>query len=169
MPELIRKARKHVPQRNCRSEPSLPTCPCSHLSGLAVTAHSEYQLASYLSSRLSTSSSNSSSTLSQLIPTLVKVVEEETVHAEDALQGQVCLAWLHRTAHEPDLALSRLPEDIVRQWGHLAGVVAHPIEWTRICLLKAVYIKGTSSLLIWFSYTKPDLSRCMLRREGEYG
>ncbi|KAI9824766.1 MAG: hypothetical protein M1832_001594 [Thelocarpon impressellum] len=128
VPELIRKVSKHVPGRQC----------------LVVTAHSEHQLAAFLSTRPATASSRSTSALTQLIPPLLKVVETETVYVEDALQGLVCIAWLHRTTDEPRQALERLPDEIVREWGHLAGVVAHPIEWTRVCVIKAVYIKAAS-------------------------
>ncbi|KAI9835383.1 MAG: hypothetical protein M1838_005312 [Thelocarpon superellum] len=128
LPEAIRKVRKHAPHRQC----------------LAVTAHSEHQLTLYLSKILRNSSVESSSSLNQLIPPLSAAVEAEKLHTEDSLQGLVCLAWLHRTLGKPDLVLARLPDQIIRQWGHLAGVVAHPVEWTRVCVVKAVYFQGAS-------------------------
>ena len=144
VPELIRKVSKHAPNRRCECATLLLAFAHPPALGLIITAHTEHQLAAFLSARPTTSASRSTAALVQLVAPLLKVVEAETTHVEDVLQGQVCLAWLHRTTNHPDQALERLPTDVVQEWSHLAGVVAHPIEWTRICVVKAVYIKATS-------------------------
>lgn len=114
--------------------------------GLALTARSEAQVAAYTTQRPSTASSTASSGLSQIIPSLLAVVEEEGSHSQDAFQATVCLGWLHYVLDEPGLAVARLPKDSAAVATELAEGGASIGPWTRVCLVKSAFLKGTTRL-----------------------
>jgi hypothetical protein len=77
-----------------------------------------------------------------MIPLLEAAVEEEKTFREDAFQGKVCLAWLHRTVGEPSLALSSLPTAIDQAPESLRKEGAITAKWTHVCIVRAAYICG---------------------------
>lgn len=82
--------------------------------------------------------------LSQYIPKLLEAIELEKTHAEDEFQAQVCLGWIHWQHEELALAISRLPSNIEQDFAQLDGTNKESEEWTKVCALKASYIKGIS-------------------------
>ncbi|RAR11452.1 filamentation protein [Stemphylium lycopersici] len=111
---------------------------------LTLTARSEAQIAAYSSQRPSTSSSAASSGLSHIIPPLLAVVDEEGTPAQDAFQANVCLAWTHYVLDEPGLAVARLPTDFGAVATELAGEAGTLHGWSRVCVVKASYLKGSA-------------------------
>ena len=105
--------------------------------GLALTARTEYKI----TSTSSKSSANTTSDLSSQISPLITAVENETSFPEDALEGQVCLGWLHWTIGEPGLALSRIP-DVDRVTERLTTAGRTLSGWTHVCIVKGAYIRG---------------------------
>ncbi|EKD17866.1 uncharacterized protein L3040_004404 [Drepanopeziza brunnea f. sp. 'multigermtubi'] len=135
VPELVRKVRKHAPQRAC----------------LALTAESEYEV-TQASHHLSTARPNTSATggssqspsFSRHIPLLLEAIEQEKTFLEDGFQAQVCLGWLHWQLGELSLAAARLPKNIEQKFSQFDGTNQESGEWTKVCALKASYIKGQS-------------------------
>ncbi|KAF2446500.1 hypothetical protein P171DRAFT_430644 [Karstenula rhodostoma CBS 690.94] len=126
VPELCRKIEKHAPHRQC----------------LTKTARAEAQIAKYSTQRPSTASSTASSGLSTVVPTLLTAIDDEGDHAQDTFQATVCLAWLHYVLDEPGLAVARLPKDMAAVATQLQE--ASPTNWTRACIVKAAFLKGSS-------------------------
>ena len=146
VPELVRKVGKHAPSRKCVNEPfflifSMTWNPwlIRRPPGLLLTAHSEHQVISYTRGR---QSSTVSSALSGLIEPLLDAIKLEEDHPEDALQGQVCVGWIHWALGEPNLAVSRLPRDVIQDIERIHGGFADASSWTKICAVKGIYIKG---------------------------
>lgn len=130
VPELVRKVRKHAPERKC----------------LALTAETEYtitkaQFKQTPPSRPATAVSTKDLEITNLLPKLLTAVEEEQIYPEDRFQGQVCVGWLHWAVGEYELAAVRLPQSIdheFNQFDQTKGIV----EWTRVCTLKTAYLKA---------------------------
>ncbi|KAL8933357.1 MAG: hypothetical protein Q9216_006403, partial [Gyalolechia sp. 2 TL-2023] len=114
IPELARKVGKHSPQRKC----------------LQLTAQAEYQLAT------------ASTGLSQIVPRLQSAYQEATSYPEDAFQARICLAWLHWTLNEPELALQTLPNDISSVCYELDRGEGDVSGWSSICAIRGAYIQG---------------------------
>ncbi|KAK0748686.1 hypothetical protein B0T21DRAFT_380459 [Apiosordaria backusii] len=125
VPELVRKVRKHAPERAC-------------LAQSATTEHAIIK-ASVKSTPDSTSTPSSLEAASHL-PTLLTVIENETTHPQDRFQARVCAGWLHWVLREYSLALQRLPrsfdEDIP------ADSPVELSEWTKVCALKTAYLRA---------------------------
>ncbi|KAF2750065.1 filamentation protein-like protein [Sporormia fimetaria CBS 119925] len=128
VPELCRKVEKHAPHRRC----------------LALTARSEAQISAYSGQRPSTAASTVTNGLSKIIPSLLSAIQEETEYVEDAFQATVCLGWLHYVLEEPGLAVARLPKDFASTISKLASQSGSLGGWTRVCIVKGVFLKGTS-------------------------
>ncbi|KAI9729956.1 MAG: hypothetical protein M1834_006154 [Cirrosporium novae-zelandiae] len=128
VPELVRKVRKHAPQRKC----------------LTLTAESECHIATRPLSRPTTASSITRSTLTDLVPPLLAAIEEATLPFPDVTQAQSCLGWIHYTLNEPSLAISRLPEDFDALLKDTQSEEKRISGWTLVCILRSVYIKGFS-------------------------
>ncbi|KAH9873042.1 hypothetical protein J1614_005439 [Plenodomus biglobosus] len=128
VPELCRKVEKHAPHRKY----------------LTLTARSEAQIAAYSTQRPSTAASTASTGLSQVIPSLLTAIEETDSHAQDAFQATVCLGWLHYVLDEPGLAVARLPQDFGAVATQLSGEAATLSGWSRVCLVKGTYLKGSA-------------------------
>jgi hypothetical protein len=82
--------------------------------------------------------------VSRYIPLLLDAIEKEKTYVEDEFQAQVCLGWIHWQLGEPSLALTRLPQNIEHEFAQLDGTNKESAEWTKVCALKASYIKGSS-------------------------
>ncbi|TVY43375.1 putative cargo-transport protein [Lachnellula occidentalis] len=138
VPELVRKVKKHAPNRTC----------------LTLTAESEHAATDYAhnypdssrpgTARPSTANSTHSPSISRYIPLLLEAVENERTYVEDEFQAAVCLGWIHWQLGEPGLAASRLPRSIEQEFSQLDGTKKESAEWTKVCAIKASYIKGTS-------------------------
>ncbi|KAL9002112.1 MAG: hypothetical protein Q9188_004941 [Gyalolechia gomerana] len=76
-------------------------------SSLQLTAQAEYQVAT------------ASTGLSQIAPRLQSASQEATSYPEDVFQARICLAWLHWTLNEPELALQTIPKDISKAYNEL--------------------------------------------------
>ena len=63
---------------------------------------------------------------------------------EDEFQAQVCLGWIHWQIGEPALAVGTLPKSIEEDFSQLDGTNKESAEWTKVCALKASYIKGVA-------------------------
>ncbi|PBP16009.1 filamentation protein [Diplocarpon rosae] len=142
VPELIRKVRKHAPQRTC----------------LVITAEAEHAVAqgsrnhpgtvrpstARTSNTATTTGSSRSSSISRFVPLLLEAIEKEKTFAEDEFQAQVCLGWLHWQLDEPTLAVQRLPASVEQDFSQFDGTSQESAQWTKACALKALYIKGQS-------------------------
>ncbi|KUJ19926.1 uncharacterized protein LY89DRAFT_779805 [Mollisia scopiformis] len=140
VPELIRKIKKHAPQRTC----------------LAITAESEHAVvqASHtrpLTARPSTArpatantSTSAQSSLRRYIDLLLEAIGNERTYVEDEFQARVCLGWIHWQMGELSLAVNKLPHSIEQDFSQLDGTDKESAEWTRVCALKASYLKGSS-------------------------
>ncbi|TVY26395.1 putative cargo-transport protein [Lachnellula hyalina] len=138
VPELVRKVKKHAPNRTCLT--------LTVESELAVTeyAHNRPNSSRPGTARPSTANSTQSPSISRYIPLLLEAIENERTYVEDEFQAVVCLGWIHWHLGEPGLAASRLPRNIEQDFSKLDGTKQESAEWTRVCALKASYIKGTS-------------------------
>ncbi|KAI0099678.1 hypothetical protein GGR51DRAFT_564923 [Nemania sp. FL0031] len=128
--ELVRKVRKHANDRTC----------------LTTVAEVEYAVI-----RASQKQSNSSSPTTavsttdldtgRLLPRLLEAVDTEKTYPQDRFQARVCLGWVHWTVGEYDHVAHQLPTDQEQELLQLDkpdGVS----EWTRVCALKAIYLKA---------------------------
>jgi tetratricopeptide (TPR) repeat protein len=75
---------------------------------------------------------------------LLDAIEKEQKYVEDEFQAQVCLGWIHWQLSEPALAAARLPKSIEEDFSQLDGTNKESAEWTKVCALKASYIKGSA-------------------------
>jgi len=75
---------------------------------------------------------------------LLEAIENERTYVEDEFQAQVCLGWIHWQLGEPSLAASRLPRSVEHDFAQLDGTSKESAQWTRVCALKASYIKGSA-------------------------
>jgi tetratricopeptide (TPR) repeat protein len=82
--------------------------------------------------------------LHQYIDLLLKAIDNERTYKEDEFQAQVCLGWIHWQMGELSLAVNKLPRGIEQDYSQLDGTSGETSEWTKICALKASYLKGSS-------------------------
>ncbi|TGO89884.1 hypothetical protein BPOR_0089g00140 [Botrytis porri] len=117
--------------------------------GLTLTAETEYAVTQHClktltsAARPSTAGSTSSD-LSRYIPPLLEAISNERQHVEDDFQAQVCVGWIHWHNGEHALAASSLPDSIEAEFSQLDGTNKDSNEWTKVCALKASFIKGDS-------------------------
>ncbi|GAB1320635.1 Filamentation protein [Madurella fahalii] len=141
VPELIRKVRKHAPERAC----------------LALTAEIEHSIAkANLKAPQSTNDSNAHDAAnldaSAQLPALISALEAENSHPEDRFQARVCAGWLLWVVREYSAALARLPpaaslleEENTAAADNAGGGVASSsssAQWTKVCALKAAYLRA---------------------------
>lgn len=69
---------------------------------------------------------------------MLSAIDAETSYPEDKYQAQVCVGWLHWTVGEYSHASTRLPQNLDSELDQPSGVS----EWTRVCSLKAAYLKA---------------------------
>ncbi|USP78650.1 hypothetical protein yc1106_05924 [Curvularia clavata] len=168
VPELCRKVEKHAPHRKC----------------LTLTARSEAQIAAYSAQRPSSTSSGASTGLSQIVPSLLAVIDEDGTHDQDVFQATVCIGWTHYVLDEPALVVSRLPKDFGEVATELTGEAGALHGWSRVCLVKGTYIRGSalektgavreavsvySSIIPWMSSaTTPSTESAQFHMWGEH-
>jgi len=114
-----------------------------HNIGLALTARAECRIASISLKHPTTSSTASASTsLSHLIPPLLAAIDSETNFPQDRFEAKVCLAWLHWTLGEPELAMARLPTDQAGYNERCAATGQVLSGSTHVCIVRGAYIHG---------------------------
>ncbi|KAK4946248.1 hypothetical protein LTR10_014760 [Elasticomyces elasticus] len=122
LPELIRKVTKHAPDRKC----------------LIQTAKVEYAAASHASSfsqRPGTASSSQTSPENQ-IASLQTELRANGQPSEDVIQGQTALLWAYWVGLLKADPSSTMAFDPTRAAADASSL------WTKICVVKAVYIQG---------------------------
>ncbi|CAI6092004.1 unnamed protein product [Clonostachys chloroleuca] len=134
VPELVRKVRKHAPDRSCLAITAETECAISNATHAAST-----------SARQSGSSSGHpvavNLDIATILPKLLESIENETQHVEDRFQAQVCAGWLHWVVADYRLALAQLPSSLDPEDINVdpAGAIS---EWTTVCALKAAYLRA---------------------------
>ena len=108
------------------------------------SSHTRPSTARPSTARPSTATSTKSTGVFRYIPLLLEAIEKERTYVEDEFQAQVCLGWIHWQLGEPALAAARLPKSIEEDFSQLDGTDKESAEWTKVCALKASYIKGSS-------------------------
>lgn len=108
--------------------------------GLALTAESEYAMSRSLHGQ---GSKESNSELSRLIAPLISMRKQSTKYPEDDFQAQICLAWIYWAQADyvsaAEHSLSSTEQDFL-----LEGSGNGSANWTRICIIKGAYIRGSS-------------------------
>ncbi|KFA55814.1 hypothetical protein S40293_01905 [Stachybotrys chartarum IBT 40293] len=129
VPELVRKVRKHAPEKSC----------------IALTAETEHAVAQATTAPARPASSATHSItpeaeaeLSDRIPRLLEAVEREAGHPQDTFQAQVCAGWLYWLTADYTQSLSSLPKLAGAQFESLDSL----LESTTIAALKASYLKA---------------------------
>lgn len=113
-----------------------------------MTAECEHAVTQASKGQKFTSTSHDAPNLKHLAAPLSEAIEEERSFVEDEFQAQVCLGWIFWVSRDPGLACSHLPRSIEQDFAQLDGTVGESAGWTKVCALKASYIKGTSLVRI---------------------
>ncbi|ROW12639.1 hypothetical protein VMCG_00587 [Cytospora schulzeri] len=132
VPELIRKVRKHAPNRACLTL----TAEIEH--GISKATASETPATAGSDTAAPGSAPSKDIEAAAHLPKLLSLIEEEHTYAEDKFQAQVCIGWLHWAVGEYDLALDRLPQGLGDQVESLDNLS----EWTRVCMMKSAYLRA---------------------------
>ncbi|KAK3357548.1 hypothetical protein B0T25DRAFT_162619 [Lasiosphaeria hispida] len=130
VPELVRKVRKHAPDRVC----------------LTLTAETEAAIAkagqkATSADRPSTASAIAGLEVSGHLPNLLAAIETEQTYPEHRFQAKVCVGWVHWVLREYSLALTRLPDNFDQEYP-LYDTLDGLSEWTKVCALKAAYLRA---------------------------
>ncbi|KAK3380187.1 hypothetical protein B0T24DRAFT_547706 [Lasiosphaeria ovina] len=128
VPELVRKVRKHAPNRSC----------------LALTALAERVITKAgkkTGERPSTASDTAGLGISNHLPDLLGGIETEDEFPQDRFQAKVCVGWAHWVLKDYALALSRLPRNFDKEYPLYDGLDALS-EWTMVCALKSSYLRA---------------------------
>ncbi|KAH7272887.1 hypothetical protein MRS44_003391 [Fusarium solani] len=135
VPELVRKVRKHAPDRACLALTAETECAIAKTTTAAAAA------AAGNHNRPTTAANTSHIDLAAQLPKLLEAIEEETLHLTDKFQAQVCAGWLHWVNGEYSLCTSQLPESLKVEDGE-PNPTERAAEWTSVCALKASYLKA---------------------------
>jgi hypothetical protein len=107
------------------------------LTGLVLTAQTEAQVVEYVPpdrpATAATTGSVHSTGLARLIPPLLSAIDEEASYPEDAFQAAVCLGWIYWVLHKPQLAIARLPKDIMATITRLSEGPHQSKAWLQVC------------------------------------
>ncbi|OAQ70087.1 filamentation protein [Pochonia chlamydosporia 170] len=127
VPELVRKVRKHAPERQ----------------SLTLAAETEAAISQATSSGARPSAAQTAQDLdvASRFPKLAAAIEEEHHHHEDRFQAKVCTGWLHWVVGEYHHALSTLPSSLEAE-GISQERTDTISEWTNLCALKSAYLKA---------------------------
>ncbi|KAI0023279.1 filamentation protein [Xylariomycetidae sp. FL0641] len=130
VPELVRKVRKHTQDRAC----------------LTTTAETEHAIIKASQkprpgSRPSTAVSPEDLDVPSFLPNLLETIDAENTYPEDKFQAQVCVGWLQWTVGAYEVAAERLPSSL-ENMPTQSDKSDEPSEWTRVCALKAAYLKA---------------------------
>ena len=95
-----------------------------------------------------TVSEDKSAELSQLLPLLQDAIDADNKSPEDVMQARVCQGWIYWTLGQSTLVLSHLQRDMLQRFvtqGQQGRLLS---EWTRVCLIKGLFIIGTYDELL---------------------
>jgi tetratricopeptide (TPR) repeat protein len=134
VPELVRKIRKHAPDRACLTLAAEAECAITQVTK-AATAQS-----SGATHRPPTVEASEQSELSSKVPKLVEAIENEQARPEDRFQAQVAVGWLHWVFAEYTQALARLPKPDDSDFDPASAST----QWTKVAALKATYLRADS-------------------------
>ncbi|XWW94898.1 hypothetical protein V2A60_002847 [Cordyceps javanica] len=150
VPELVRKVRKHAPQRECLTLTAETECAIS-----GATTGAERPSIAAIVDKLSVDTT---------IPKLQAAIDAETVSRQDAFQARVCVGWMYWVVTEYTLALDHLPSG-------LSEATQDPheslTEWTSVCAMKSAYLRANCLMrgnqrrdaLVAFQSGLPSLDR----------
>lgn len=165
VPELVRKVRKHAPERACTTLPHPPLqSPANQsLTGLTLTAELEHLIAKANlkpapsttagdSTRPSSSSTTPGGPDAALhLPPLLSAIDSSS-RPEDRFQARVCAGWLLWVLRDYPAALARLPHTLLDDDDNdnnnhndpstADALPGNPSEWTKVCALKAAYLRA---------------------------
>ncbi|KAJ4165530.1 hypothetical protein LMH87_007160 [Akanthomyces muscarius] len=151
VPELVRKVRKHAPQRECLTLTAETECAIS-----SATTGAERPSIAAIVEKLNVDAT---------IPKLHAAIEGEKVNRQDAFQARVCVGWMYWVVTEYTLALDHLPSGLAE-----AGQDGRDslTEWTSVCAMKSAYLRANclmrdsqqrQSALAAFQSGLPSLNR----------
>ncbi|CCC05931.1 hypothetical protein SMACR_00146 [Sordaria macrospora] len=133
VPELVRKVRKHAPDRTCLT--------LTAEIELAITRACQ-KAAPQDSDRPSTAGGPAVGIeVAGHIPNLITAIENETQHPQESFQAKVCLGWLHWVMKDYPIALVRLPKNFDLEYPQCDNLDALS-EWTKVCALKSAYLRA---------------------------
>ncbi|KLO89682.1 uncharacterized protein LW93_1743 [Fusarium fujikuroi] len=132
VPELVRKVRKHAPDRACLALTAETECAIAKTTGAAAHTNTE--------GRPATAINTGDVNVTDQLPKLEAAIDEEAAHENDRFQAEVCAGWLHWTLGDYNLCVSRLPENNLEE-GEI-NPADRSAEWTSVCSLKAAYLKA---------------------------
>ncbi|KAG6041360.1 hypothetical protein E4U41_004770 [Claviceps citrina] len=127
VPELVRKVRKHAPERSCLALAAETECAISQVTALGA--------------RPSAAQTAEDLEISNRFPDLAAAIEEEIYNHEDRFQARVCMGWLYWVVGEYSQALATLPASLESEG--ISPKCAEAIsEWTNLCALKSGYLQA---------------------------
>ncbi|ESA43246.1 hypothetical protein GE21DRAFT_4333 [Neurospora crassa] len=133
VPELVRKVRKHAPDRICLT--------LTAEIELAITRACQ-KAAPQDTDRPSTAGGPAVGIeVASHIPNLITAIENETQHPEESFQAKVCLGWLHWVMKDYPIALVRLPKNFDLEYPQCDNLDTLS-EWTKVCALKSTYLRA---------------------------
>ncbi|KAM0562075.1 hypothetical protein ACHAPJ_002519 [Fusarium lateritium] len=133
VPELVRKVRKHAPERACLALTAETECAIAKITGPASHTNTE--------GRPTTAVNTGNIDIAEQLPKLEVAIDEEISHPNDKFQAEVCAGWLHWTRGDYNLCVTRLPQDLNLNEGEI-NPADRNAEWTSVCALKAAYLKA---------------------------
>jgi hypothetical protein len=78
---------------------------------------------------------------------LLTAVEEDGSNGQDPFQANVCLGWLYYVQEEHELTVAHLASvDFAEVAAQLSARTTTLSGWTRVCLVKGTYLKGTAAI-----------------------
>ncbi|KAG5927120.1 hypothetical protein E4U42_002569 [Claviceps africana] len=127
VPELVRKVRKHAPERMC----------------LTLTAETECAISQVTAAGARPSAAQTAEDLdvSSRFPNLAAAIGQENHYHEDRYQARVCLGWLYWVVGEYGQALTTLPSSLEAE-GISLNSTETISEWTNLCALKSGYLQA---------------------------
>ncbi|GAB0136758.1 hypothetical protein EsDP_00005049 [Epichloe bromicola] len=133
VPELVRKVRKHAPERTCLTLAAETECAISQVTAAGA--------------RPSASQTAEDLKVSTRFPNLSAAIAQEDHHHEDRFQAKVCMGWLHWVVGEYSQALATLPASLESE-GISPQRTATISEWTNLCALKSGYLEANCFMRI---------------------
>ncbi|KAF4121124.1 TPR protein [Geosmithia morbida] len=135
VPELVRKVRKHAPERACLTLTAELECAVSNATNAAgKSGHAAAAAAAAAPDAADLDVAGKA-------PQLLQAIEKEDRYPEDRFQAQVCVGWMHWVVAEHALALTHLPVGL--DLGDSQADAHESVsEWTTVCALKSVYLRA---------------------------
>ena len=131
IPELVRKVRKHAPQKKL----------------LTTTAVCELEAAKS-ASQLGDSSTRDTTSTIPTVQELRSALAAEGRDSPNIIEAQVCLAWVYWLAGDYENVISTLQADYIALLQARRELGQGSQDWTSISLIKATYFRMSSSILL---------------------